>query len=357
MQRLRYSDVKPVVARVMNTDTNDPKVLEYSNEAHRRCVMKTKAVGTMQRYRICTNSDGCFAWPRSVDTIEGWWLCDTPGTLRNGFYESSINGPGYLDSQDMQTQTMIDRDPMCVFSQPNNTTSTVMVQSDLPEAAGTRILIRGYDGGMTWVRTEDPPGSNTWIDGEYVAITNGSTYSLHPFSRITAVIKPVTLGNVRLWQNDLVTGLVQQLAYYEPDETLPIYRCSLVPGLGNVHGCGENSSVSGTCQPNRVTVLVKLRHIDARSDNDLYLLGNLASIKLMVMAILKEERNLFEESMAYEAKALKELNDELATFQGDGVVPIIKTESPQTWGAGVLSPLTMGYRLYRAIPREALPPL
>jgi hypothetical protein len=73
-------------------------------------------------------------------------------------------------------------------------------------------------------------------------------------------------------------------------------------------------------------------------------LGNLAAIKLMAMAILKENRNLFEESMAYEAKAIKELQDELSSFEGDGALPILRQESSATWGAGVLNYVNFGYR-------------
>lgn len=357
MDRLRFLEVKGPVARVMNTDPADPAVLDYANESHRRLVRKGKWVGTLQHYRICTNSDGCFAWPRQIDTIEGYWLCDIPGTVRNGFYETSINGPGYLDSGRMQTHTLVDRTPSCVFNQPNNTTSTVFVQSDAPEAAGLRILLRGYDDNMNWIRTQDPASGN-WIDGQYIVISNQGAYSAVVMTRIVQAIKPVTVSAVRLWQWDtILSRLVNLLAYYEPDETLPIYRCSLVPGLGQVNGCNCHDS-STACNPNKVTVLAKLRHIDATVDNDFYLLQNLSAIKLGVMAIMKEERNLIEEAGLYwngrrdqmgrviVPGALTELEDELATFNGTGAVPIIKTESSQTWGANVLNPVTLGPRIY-----------
>lgn len=104
-------------------------------------------------------------------------------------------------------------------------------------------------------------------------------------------------------------------------------------------GCGD----SDDCSNKTVTVIAKLRHIDVSSDNDYFLLGNRGALKLMVMALLKEERNLFEESMAYEAKAVQLLQEELSAYEGDGALPTLKTEGRDTWGAGVMTPVDFNY--------------
>lgn len=352
MQRLRYTDVKDSLARVINVASTDSRVMQLANEAHRRLVQKGRWVGTLQRYTICTSVQGCMAWPRQIDTIEAYWLCDTPGTVRNGWFETSVNATGLLDGKSPNAHTLIDRGTLATFDSIDTAANLVQVLAAVPEAAGARLLLRGYDSNNQWIRTQEPAGSGQWIDGCYVAITTAPTFSPVAFApgyTITEVIKPPTNGPVTLWQYD--TGLAaatKQLAYYEPDETLPIYRASLIPGLGDIHGCGTSGCCgeSSGCQSNRVTVIAKLRHIDVTADNDFFLLGNLGALKLMVMAILKEERNLFDEAMAYESKAIRELQDELNAFEGNGQVPIIKTESPQTWGANVLNPVTLGTRVY-----------
>lgn len=339
MNRLRLADVRVPVARVLNECATSDNVRTYANEAHRRLVQRGKWFGTLQKYQICVSNTGCLAWPRAIETIEAYWLCSTPGIIRNGFYETLTNGPGLLNDSGY-CNILVDRGTSCTFDEIDGVVSKVMVQADVTEAAGKRILIRGYDQNAAWIRTQTTDG--TWIDGEYVTIGTLASYTTNLFTKITETIKDVTNGPVRLWQYDTTLGLATRaLAYYEPDETLPIYRLSQVPGLACSHGCGS----SGTgCQSNSVTVLAKLRHIDTVVDNDFFLLGNLAAIKLMVMAILKEERNLIGEAQAYEAKALQELQAELSNYEGDGAVPAVKTESSLTWGAGVLSPLTLGYR-------------
>lgn len=345
MNRLRFSDVQEPIARVLNVAQTDPIVMARSNEAHRRLVAKDRWVGTTQRYRICTSAAGCLTWPRQVETIESYWRCDYPGIVRNGWYETSLNTYGLLDSNDMMSNALIDRGTACAFDVITGSNSSIRVVADVTESATARILLRGWDTSGQWIRTQDPAGSGNWIDGEYVAVSTVATNSTNRFSSLTEVIKPITNGPVRLYEydNDLA-AIVKAIAYYEPDEEVPIYRCSIIPGIGNIHGCGNPNGTS--CSSNVLTVIVKLRHIDVRTGNDFFLLGNLAALKLMVMAILKEERNLFDEAMAYEAKAVRELQNELNSFEGNGQVPIWKTESPQTWGAGVLNPVTLGTRIY-----------
>jgi hypothetical protein len=343
MNRLRLADVRTPLARVLNECNSSTRLVDLANEAHRRLVAKGPWVGTQQRYRICISNTGCLVWPRQVETIIAWWRCDMPGTVRNGWYEVSGNGPGLLNSDDMQTGTLIDRGTSATFDEITGTASKVKVVSDVAESGSPRILLRGYDQNAAWIRTQD---AGTWIDGEYVDISNNPNYTSNYFTKITEVVKDSTSGPVRLWEYDTLLGTVTRaLAYYEPDETLPIYRASIIPGFSNLHGCGSccGDDNDSTCTNNQLTVIAKLRHIDVRVDNDFFLLGNLAAIKIMAMAILKEERNLFDESIAYELKAVKELQDELNSYEGDGAVPIIRTESPNTWGAGVLNPVTLGY--------------
>jgi len=345
MDRLTLGVVREPVARIMNVCSTDSDIPKRANEAERRLMAKGKWLNTTTRYRICTTAEGCLAWPRFIETIEAWWTCSTPGNLRNGWYEASLQGPGLLNGDASYWNTLVDRGTLPTYDTITGITSKVAVRADVAEAAGSRLLLRGYNQLGEWIRTLD---GGIWIDGEYVTITNVATqYTTNLFASIVNVVKPVTNGPVRGWQFDVPTGtVVRQLFYYEPTETLPIYRASLIPGLANRSGsCGTGSCSTCGTTSTQVTVIAKLRHIDVIDDNDFFVLGNLAAIKLMVMSILKEERNLFDESVAYEARALGELQSELSSFEGDGAIPTIKSESSQSWGAGVLNPVTLGWPL------------
>jgi hypothetical protein len=269
-------------------------------------------------------------------------VCNIPGTIRNGWYEFSTQGPGLLNADSSWYNNLIDRGTMPTFDTPSNATSTVAVTADVTETAGARILLRGYNASGEWIRTQD---GGVWIDGEYVTIANGVThYTANIFSAITGVIKPVTNGPVRLYQFDVPTAaLVQQLAYYEPTEEVPIYRASLIPGLETRRGCPAPSCGCSSTDRTQVTVMAKLRHLDVADDTDFLVLGCEAAFVLGAQAVLKERRNLWEEAQKYWESAQQELQNELQSFEGDGALPTFKYEGRESWGAGVMNAINLGW--------------
>lgn len=330
MNRLRLTDVREPIAFVMNKCTTDASVRTMANRAHQRLMRKGKWVGTTQRYRFCASNQNCVTLPRQVETIEAWQLCQTPGVVRNSWYEFNGNGPGLLKEDSNWFRTIVDRGTAVAFDDIVGDDKKIQVVAGVTEAAGSRILLQGYDQNSNWIRTQD---AGSWIDGEYVTISTTAQYTTNLFTALTGVIKPATNGPVRLYEYDTSTSAVTKaLAYYENDETLPVYRRYMIPGLENMSGCDSDS-----CDSKQITLMVKLRHIDVVNDNDFFVLGNIDAMVLMVQAIQKEQRNLFQEAVAYEAKAVKELQEELQSFEGDGALPTMRMAPSDEWGAGVLN--------------------
>lgn len=348
MDRLRLADLREPIAEILNVCATSDEVVTMVNRVERR-LMRLKGgkwVGCTARMRICTTSTGCLTWPRAVETIEGFQVCNVPGTLRNGWYEFSAQGPGLLTATSSWYNNLIDRGTMATFDTPSNNTSKVATTAVVNEAAGARILVRGYNQSGEWIRSEDPAGSGNYIDGEWIAIENGVThYSIYVFSAITGVIKPITNGPVRLWQYDVPTAaIVKPLAYYEPTEEVPLYRASLLPGLETRQGCPPQTNCGcSSSSATQVTVMAKLRHIDVRDDDDFLVIGNEAAFALGAQAILKERRNLWDEAQKYWASAEQELQNELSSYEGDGAIPTFKTEGTSTWGAGVQNAIALGW--------------
>jgi len=240
---------------------------------------------------------------------------------------------------------MVDADPVCAFDEitpeadGDAPARKIRVQADFQENAGLKILLQGYDQNAQWIMTNDAVTGRK-VDGEYVTISNTGTWQTQNiFTKLVRVQKPVTNGPVRLLEFDTATNLViKQLAYYEPGETLPWYRRSFLPGLANINGCSTCNCAeptTGDCGNTTVTVMAKLRHIDVVAENDFLLLGNLGALKLMVMAILKEERNLLTEAVGYEAQAVKLLQEELSSYEGDGALPTLKWDDSEIFGPHV----------------------
>lgn len=209
----------------------------------------------------------------------------------------------------------------------------IRVVSSVAESASSRILLLGHDDNGQWVRTLD---SGSWIDGEYVTISNTPTYSTNIFSSLERDVKPITNGVVRLHTWDSTANIIQRsLAAYEPSEERPVYRKMFVPNLINLGGCQTSSS----CSSRSISVLAKLQHVPVSSDNDFLVIGNLAALKLMATAIFREEQNRFDEAEILERKAVRELEGERSSYDGDGQFVSVKALDSETWSGSVWNPI------------------
>jgi hypothetical protein len=237
MKRLRYSDIRPTLARVMdvcNSSASDATILPILNEAHNRLVNRGKWLGTTQSYRICVGNDSCLVWPRQIETIEAFSVCRDPGTLRNQWYEFSEQGPHGLKESNNWFRTMIDKGTAVAFDEIGGDTDTkkLRVTADVTESGTGRMLLQGWGGpnltDMNWIRTLD---GSTWVDGEYVTISTTPQLTTNFFKRLTGVTKPVTNGPVRVFEWETTTSSqIKQLGYYEADEEVPLYQEELPAG-------------------------------------------------------------------------------------------------------------------------------
>jgi hypothetical protein len=334
MVKLRFSDALEELAlaagvcATVNGGGTNPAVLQLTNEAGRRLARRGHALGTVQRYRINVTSSQ-ITWPRQVTTIEAVAFCDQPGVVRNEWFEFLGQGPGLLDCNSCLWHTLVDRDPACCFNDitPGKKDRQLRVYADVQEAADAYITLEGYDENGNWIRTKDAAGA--WQNGEKVLISSAApTLSQKKFTFLTAVSKPATNGNVRVYEYDSATlANVQVIGFYEPDETNPIYRRSLLPGVMQGSSCND-------CDQRQVTVAVKLTYIPVRNDSDWLMIANIDALKLAIQAILKERKNLIAEASNYFSQAKSELDWELREFKGDGAV-VVPRVAPYFGGGNI----------------------
>lgn len=313
-----------------NLCSSDSRLVTYLNEAVQRLRPKGLWVGTTQRYQICV-CNACLTWPRQIETIEGAWICESPLTLRNDLFEALPNGPGLLDAESNIGHQLIDRGGGYVTHTDLLENRKIALFSSNAGDVGKTVLLQGRDSGANWVTTG---GGVT--DGESLALVNGYKVSTTVWSPpgLTGVQKQATLGPVRAYSVTTAcpSGVVAAIAafspiaiaYWEPDETLPNYRRSLVPNLQNAGACSDAAT---GCTNTQVTVLAKLQFIPAVKDTDYLQIGNLPALKEEVQAILKGERGLLAESEAHEARAVRLLEEELSSYEGHGVVQPFKVDS------------------------------
>jgi hypothetical protein len=126
------------------------------------------------------------------------------------------------------------------------------------------------------------------------------------FRSIDAINKSPTKGWVRVYAVDPTTGAEYCIAILAPDETLPQYRRYAIPGHEREEGV-------------TVTVLAKRKFIPVITDDDDLIVTNLGALKMMAIAIEKEENNNLDEAMKYEEKAVELLREELKEVEGANI--------------------------------------
>lgn len=320
--KITYGQIKATLAKVLNLNPTDARVLSYANRAVERLLYEGKFVDTTARMAVCV-SEKCLVWPREIETIETVHVCGSPVTIRGPWYEALENGPG-LASDCGPCLTLIDRGNTVTFDWITTTGYKLVVYSDGVESAGT-VLIRYYSDTGNKVFTTY---LGSVIEGERfdINVAGGysaeSTYEVLPYG-IFHVEKPVTNRTIRLYAKKISDGSLKPLAYYAPDETVPVYRHSYLTTLGG-----------GSCDATQVTIIGKLRFIPAINDNSVMMISHTEAIRLAVQAVKKEEDGLLPEAASYWGMAIQLLNAQLKHYRGSGQVDPIRMTPAENFGGG-----------------------
>lgn len=332
--KLTLGDVRPTVAKMLSMASTDSRVVDYINEAQERLLYKGKWPSTYARYSV-TNSNGQITWPRQLETIESVAVDDVPAVIRNEWFEFLETGVGLVSSSGSDSGTLVDRGQACTFSDISNDASEPDKKLKIyynSSDNGKSITLQGYNENGHWLRTGTPTIDgrkytfDTSTDTSSSEVLGASHYLItdEKWSVLSAVQKDVTSYNVHIHEIE-ATGAEtpRSIAEYEPTETRPVYRRSLITGLTD-----DGTSTS------TVTVIGKLRFIPASSDADWLFIGYEAPIKELVMSIRKAEQNLVQDAAAYEARAVQLMDEYLMHYLGDGAAMIPKFHSPATHGGG-----------------------
>lgn len=332
MFTIRISDVRAAVASAINVCNNSdglPAILDYVNRVTERLINEGKWKGTVQTFRVCVPAGACMTWPREMETIEAIALCRTPQPIRSAWYEFNEGGPGVID-EDSCFDGLIDRGEAPAFDEVTGTNKKLAVFCDRTEGTGKYINLQFYNAQGQWVTSTF---NGAVIDGEKVAIpstagTYNYTTSVCKPGGLIRVQKDVTLGVVRLYSYDTTNGALKPLAYYQPDEEVPVYRRSFIPALEN-----------DACDQHQVTVRAKLRFIPARTAESFVMISHREAIRLACKALYAEECDRFDQAQANWGTALRLLDKQLSHHQGDGEIPSIRFAPASIWGGGGIAQL------------------
>jgi hypothetical protein len=335
------TSVRSIVARALGMCPSDDLVIDTINEAQERLLNREDdPVGALVVYQFCS-SNYCLVLPRQVRTVIGWEVCGTPGTPRPLWYRFHINGPGQLCPTSGCGLQPIDRGIAVAFSEVAGADKYIRVYAQDASDAGKKVILKYYRGDT---RQKFYSSIGGFVqEGEEITLVAPPLYAMTSTfvmpGGLYGVIKDTTDYPINLYEYD-GSGNTQMLAWYEPSETVPTYRKIYVPGLGQAGACANTCDEQcdleegeETCEQATVTALVKLQHVPVVVDNDPLVLGNVAALKLMSMAIQREGQERFTESAVLEAKAARELKGELASYLGPGMGAIpVQVQDRETFG-------------------------
>lgn len=315
---------------VLGVCADSDRFIQYLNEAQERLLSRGLWKGAYARIRMCVDN-ACITWPRQVENVEAIRLSDYYGVVRNEWFEfltfeprSSLTNCCGTDWWNCGSESnLFNQGTFPTFADITGTNKKIRLFLQFPEDVGKRLFLQGLDENGNVIRTVE---GGIRVDGEWVTLANPSVDTVNFFSVLTSVQKEVTSGTVRLY-TFTPTGTLAAIAAYEPDETIPSYRRTLLRPFPGASRC---------CALRTVEAIVKLAFIPARRDTDFLLIGNLPALKYECQAIKKEEDDLTQEAEMYHLKAIRELNNELRTYNGrdnvsayvsiNGTAPMVATQ-------------------------------
>lgn len=362
--------------------SDNAQLIARVNEAQERLMNKGLYAGTYGRYSVCVYGS-CITLPREFESILGYNFDGAPAQVYNEWYEFMANGPGIspagawrqlvdrgyvpcfrsLASQSylrIYTDLVEDVSSTILFrgSDTYNNRIQTLENGDYIEGerlnlssggSSSAVLVSGFTGVSSgangvygYVRQlngkpafeninnwslsygvstlwefKTPSGSLVqssltstnfpWqASYDVVQVSQKTNTTSRAFRTIDAINKSVTKGWVRVYAVNVDDGTESCVAILAPSETLPHYHRYEIPGFKNLDG-------------SKVVVLAKRKFIPVVSDEDDLIVTNLGALKMMLIAIEKEENNNLAEAASYEEKAVELLKEELKEVQGAAI--------------------------------------
>lgn len=237
---------------------------------------------------ICVDGQ-CITLPREVETVLAVNIGGRPSLGHDELFSFHLNGPGDFSSS--CNWDWFNTGAFCTY-RDLKCPSRLVAFLDNIEDEGKKVRVFGFDDQNRPLRTKV---GDSWEDGFLVPTIYG--YALPAsddpvVSRITGIVKDVTVANVRLSSFDNSTSTGTLLGVFEPDETKPRYRRIRI----------SNAS-------DWVRLCYRKRTAEIRSLNDRILLHSRPALKLAMKALKKYSEEDLGSALQFEAQATRLLTE------------------------------------------------
>lgn len=338
--RATLADIKtsriPELVGICRDDT--ARLAAIVNDAQQRLIFAGRETGWWQgwvrvRFAI-TTAHPYITLPREFARVINMAIGRFPIYIHNDFYEVLPGGPGVKpdpNALDWCGQVQgYERGVWPTTIDLTQTNQKLRLYYTDTRDAGTKILFVGLDEFNNQIYSQD--GLNA-VNGFYLTLAAPFIDSTFIVKQIQGVVKPMTFGDVLLYQVDATTGAQVLLSRYKASETNPAYRryffhptvCQSVIG-----SLPPDPSYTTTMGPNRcclpgqspcfnVNAICKQEYIPAVRDTDFLIIGNIPALEEMIQALRFYSQDVtasHQMAQAHEKRALRLLAQELDHYEG-----------------------------------------
>lgn len=329
-----WGDVKAELARYAGQTglpVTDPRLLTSINLIQEELINEGDFPGVVDRWRIVADS-GVLVLPGHLDRLMQITIRGIPTDVKSPWFSFVAYGPGIQDDETFRNRDWVawghDDGILEVGEFPTKTPiplSTgsaglpgpwnLRVYASVGETEGAYCTVQGLDENDLEIRTQLSDGSSTWIDGERIPISLGSSFyeSTKTFSELKAFTKPMTNGYVRLTAWNGTTEV--ELSNYSPDETTPSYHKYYSPWLHRITPSDGNEC----CRT--VIARCRRRFVPIVEDTDVLMISNLPALRAMMIAIWKRDAGALDEYAAMKVTAVDLLKKEAKAYRGKARTP------------------------------------
>lgn len=306
-------------------------MIEIVNEAQQRLVFAGGEAGWWGSWaRTVFNVDTVAAphitLPRNIARLINLDVCNRPVRIQNEFYEFLEAGIGLQPStgcgsslgSNCNLLETYDRGMFPTFSDlvPPNKRLRFYITDAID--IGRRVLVQGTDQNGTTIYSLDGVDE---VTGIYVSFTQPFVDTPFDISTLTGLQKDFTVGQVKVFEVDTVTGVSRLILTMEPSEEVAGYRRYFLNGLPR-NCCDPTNAGTTTVQ---VTAMAKLALIPVAVDSDYLAISNLAALKEECQAVRfgeNDDSTSAGQSELHHRKAIKLLNGELIFHLGKSMPAI-----------------------------------
>jgi hypothetical protein len=282
--------------------STDGRVVQYINSATQLLMNRGHWIGTMPTYEVQTNNN-MLTLPPQLATVEGLAVSRRPQSIVSRWYQWSRNGYGLGGKRgdglninfdvvaplgNYPTFADINNPPVGL---PNTDTHQIQVVTDLVEATGAQMLFMVLDGSTppNYVRTVQ---GGVYADGVAVALPAASglpgvtTSVPNGISKILAIQKPVTNGQIWIYDYDVQLATSTLIGSIEYFETRPSYPRYLLPIIQGANMCW-------------IDVFGKAAFRPVVNPTDYLIIGNLEALTMGCMAVRAREEHNWQDYSLY----------------------------------------------------------